>query len=64
MYVRTEHRGKGVNQKILDALLDWARESGLTEVRLEVYNENQPAVRAYDKAGFTANLLEMRMELK
>jgi GNAT superfamily N-acetyltransferase len=64
MYVRPEHRGKGVNQKILDRLLDWAKERGLVEARLEVYNENQPAVRAYEKAGFTANLVEMRMQLK
>lgn len=63
MYVKPEHRGKGVNQKVLDALINWAKEHGLTEIRLEVYNENLSAIKAYEKAGFTPNLLEMRMEI-
>ncbi len=64
MYVKPEHRGKGVNQKVLDALLNWAKERGLTEIRLEVYSENSAAVRAYEKAGFVSHLLEMRMEIE
>ena len=64
MYVKPEHRGKGVNQKILDALLNWAKERGLTEIQLEVYSVNNSAIRAYEKAGFTPRLLEMRMEIK
>ncbi|HQU85930.1 MAG TPA: GNAT family N-acetyltransferase [Pyrinomonadaceae bacterium] len=63
MYVKPEFRGKGVNQKILDALLNWAKERNLTEVRLEVYKENASAIRAYEKAGFKSLLLEMRMEI-
>lgn len=64
MFVKPEHRGKGVNQLILDALLDWARERNLTEVRLEVYQENSSAIKAYQKAGFTPHLLEMRLEIE
>lgn len=62
MYVKPEHRGKGINQKILDASLEWARSRGLSEIRLEVYSENPSAIRAYEKAGFTPLILEMRME--
>jgi ribosomal protein S18 acetylase RimI-like enzyme len=64
MYVRPEHRGKGVSQKIMDALLDWAKTHGLAEIRLEVYSENQPAIKAYEKAGFKPLLLQMRTEVK
>jgi ribosomal protein S18 acetylase RimI-like enzyme len=64
MYVKPEHRGKGVNQKILDALLNWAKQRGLTEIRLEVFSENQSAIKAYEKAGFKALMLEMRMEVR
>lgn len=64
MYVKPEFRGKGLNQKILDALLDWAKERNLTEVRLEVYSENASAIRAYEKAGFKSLLLEMRIEIE
>jgi len=61
MYVDPAHRGKGVNQLIVNALKDWAVSKGLTEIRLEVYNENTAAIRAYEKAGFTRYILEMRM---
>lgn len=64
MYVKPEHRGKGVNQKILDALLDWAKERNLNEIRLEVFKENLAAIKAYEKAGFQPLLLEMRMEIE
>ncbi len=64
MFVKPKHRGKGVNQLILDALLEWAKERNLTEIRLEVYCENVAAIRAYQKAGFVSNLLEMRLEIE
>lgn len=64
MYVRPEYRGQGINQKILQHLIDWAKERNLSEVRLEVYDENTIAKNAYLKAGFTPNLLEMRLEIE
>lgn len=64
MFVKPEHRGKGVNQKILDALLDWAKRRNLTEIRLEVYSENASAIKAYQKAGFAPHLLEMRVKIE
>lgn len=63
MYVKPEFRGKSVNQKILDALLEWARERNLEEIRLEVFTENISAIKAYQKAGFEPLLLEMRLNL-
>ena len=63
MYVKPEHRGKGLNNRIIEALKQWVISQGVTEMRLEVYNENLPAIRAYEKAGFTPNLLEMRLAL-
>ena len=63
MYVKPEFRGQGINQKILNALIDWAKSQNLTEVRLEVYDENTRAKNSYLKAGFKPNLLEMRLEI-
>jgi GNAT superfamily N-acetyltransferase len=63
MYVKLEHRGKGVNQKIIEALKQWAIAQGITELRLDVYHDNLPAVKAYEKAGFSRLLIEMRMGL-
>lgn len=61
MYVTPAFRGKGINKKILESLIDWAKLRGITEARLEVYEENTVAKTAYLKAGFKPNLLEMRM---
>lgn len=63
MYVKPSFRGQGINQKILHGLMDWARSQNLTEVRLEVYDENIIAQKAYLKTGFKPNFMEMRLEI-
>lgn len=63
MYVRPEARGRGLNRLLTDHLLAWARANDLPEVHLTVYPGNEPAIRAYEKAGFTPYILEMRLNL-
>ena len=63
MYVSPQHRGKGVNQVILKDLLNWSREMNLPEVHLTVYPGNEPAIKAYEKAGFRPYITEMRLHL-
>lgn len=60
MYVMPEHRGKGINNLITSALINWCRQHGLSEIRLEVYNENSSAIKAYEKAGFKPLITQMR----
>jgi GNAT superfamily N-acetyltransferase len=64
MYVIPEYRGKGVNQKIIEALKQWAIQQNITELRLDVYNDNLPAIKAYEKTGFKRHMIEMRMSTK
>ena len=64
MYVRPEYRGRGISRLVIDRLTDWARSQNLTELRLEVYAENSSAIKAYEKAGMTKNMIEMRMAIK
>lgn len=64
MFTLPEFRGKGINQKIIKALSEWASEKNLVEARLTVYNDNHGAIRAYEKAGFSKHLNEMRIRLK
>lgn len=64
MYVEPNHRGKGVNKKIMEALKQWAVLQHITEFRLTVYQDNQVAIRAYEKVGFTKHLIEMRLNVK
>jgi GNAT superfamily N-acetyltransferase len=63
MYVEPTHRGKGVNQLIITALKAWAQSRQITELRLDVYHTNTNAIRAYEKAGFSQHLIQMRMGL-
>ncbi len=63
MYVLPEYRGRGINKKIMDVLKDWAAGQKITEFRLEVYNDNVTAIKAYEKFGFTKYFLEMRLSL-
>ena len=63
MYVKPEYRGKGISQKIIEKLRIWAKSKKLTELRLDVYNDNDKAVFAYEKFGFKKHLVEMRMKI-
>jgi GNAT superfamily N-acetyltransferase len=63
MFVDPSHRGQAVIGRIIDALKKWCRARHITELRLEVYSGNQAAIRAYEKAGFAAHMLEMRLGL-
>ncbi len=63
MYVVPEHRGKGVNKRIVEVLESWSASKGVAEIRLEVYVANAAAIRAYEKSGYSGNVLEMRKGL-
>ncbi|MGC4034771.1 MAG: GNAT family N-acetyltransferase [Chitinophagaceae bacterium] len=63
MYVKPAHRGRGINQQVLQVLKEWLTENNISELRLVVYNDNLTAKNAYLKAGFNAHVLEMRMKL-
>ncbi|MEY8761959.1 GNAT family N-acetyltransferase [Chryseobacterium tongliaoense] len=62
MYVKPEYRGRGINKLILDELIGWSRSKGISEIRLDVYDQNEAAVKAYEKAGFEPLLLTMRLK--
>ena len=64
MYVPKKHRGNGYNKLIIDVLLVWCKERGIDEIRLDVYDVNHQAIRAYEKAGFKKHLINMRLNLK
>jgi GNAT superfamily N-acetyltransferase len=61
MYVMPEWRGKGVNKSIIENLKQWALNRKVKEVRLDVYYENNRAIKAYEKSGFAKHVLEMRL---
>ena len=54
VYLRPEHRGRGVMEDLLDALTAWLQSRGLPRARLNVHADNARARRLYEKAGFQA----------
>lgn len=61
MYVKPDFRGRGVIQMVITALQQWSVSKGVTEFRLEVYENNLGAIRAYEKMGYVKHMVEMRM---
>jgi len=64
MYVLPEHRGKGINKIIIEALKKWTHSQNIAELRLDVYFDNISAIKAYEKIGFSKHMIEMRFNLE
>ena len=62
MYVVSEYRGQGINSQIMKDLIDWGKTQGYTEFQLDVYAENESALKAYAKAGLVPEILTMRID--
>lgn len=63
MYVLPEYRGQGISGRLMEALIAWGKGKGAGEARLDVYHQNESAVRAYEKAGFHGLMLHMRKSI-
>ncbi|MEO6489226.1 MAG: GNAT family N-acetyltransferase [Ferruginibacter sp.] len=63
MYVLPQYRGLGINKMIMDDLASWTLSQNINELRLDVYHINEPAIRAYEKFGFTRHMVEMRKRI-
>ena len=50
--VHPDYRGRGISRRMLQMLIEEAREDGVTEFTLEVRAGNVPAVRLYESFGF------------
>ncbi|RJQ73720.1 GNAT family N-acetyltransferase [Pseudonocardiaceae bacterium YIM PH 21723] len=51
VYVRPEHRASGVADELMAAALDWSKDHG-GHVILQVLEDNQRAIRFYQRHGF------------
>jgi ribosomal protein S18 acetylase RimI-like enzyme len=63
MFVDPRYRRKGINKKVIDSLIDWSKSKGIDEIRLDVFDQNESAVSAYEKLGFSKTLVQMRIEV-
>jgi RimJ/RimL family protein N-acetyltransferase len=52
LLVAASHRRRGVGTALLDAAVDWARESSVRKLELHVFPHNGAAIALYEKYGF------------
>lgn len=64
MFVPEKHRGNAFNKLIMDTLLKWCKDRNVFEIRLNVYDTNPAAIRAYEKAGMKKHMINMRMNIE
>lgn len=58
-----EHRGQGYGTRALQAAEEWASESGLQHISLQVFGHNTSAQRLYKREGYQATRIYMTKSL-
>jgi ribosomal protein S18 acetylase RimI-like enzyme len=53
VWVDPAYRGRGLGTALVEEALAWGRERGATRARLWVHDQNQTAIRLYERLGFT-----------
>ncbi len=62
--VSREHRGGGLGRRLIEHVLQWAREQGMTRVTLLADRDNHAALDFYRKLGFgDSNMTVLRSKL-
>lgn len=58
------YRGRGIGQAVMEHLVQWAYEKGLTRLQLLADRENQPALEFYQSRGWsTTNLIVFKRQI-
>ncbi len=64
IYVLPAHRNRGFGSQLLDWVRQHASESGANALWLHVFGDNQAAVAFYQRAGFFATNISMRLDIE
>ena len=52
MGILESHRGKGIGTQLIQRMIDWAKDCGITRIELSVFGNNNKAIRLYKRLGF------------
>lgn len=55
MWVDPNYRGQGLGTKLIQNVVDWAKENKKEQILLDVGDENIPAIKLYYRNGFEPN---------
>ncbi len=59
IYVKSEHRKKGLGKKLINMAENWAKERGDRQIGLQVFINNKSAINLYEKLGYETESLSM-----
>jgi GNAT superfamily N-acetyltransferase len=63
MFAAQPIRGQGVGGRLVDEFIIWARERGAARLHVQAYAANEPAIRLYQRHGFTPLSTELVADL-
>ena len=61
--VDEKHRGKGIGTKLLEVVKEIAKSKGCTDLYLTVNQENENAIKVYEKLGFKVKNIVYMMKI-
>ncbi|WP_373542570.1 GNAT family N-acetyltransferase [Chamaesiphon sp.] len=63
IYVAPTHRRQGIGRALMEYAQTWAKAQGYTQIGLQVFTTNQPAIDLYQQLGYQARSISMMREL-
>jgi ribosomal protein S18 acetylase RimI-like enzyme len=63
IYVEPDYRRQGIGRELMRQAEVWARLEGYSQISLQVFTTNQPALDLYDSLGYEARSISMFREL-
>ena len=63
MCVDEKHRGKGIGTQILSFIKEYAKENNCTDLYLTVNEENEKAIKTYEKFGMKVKNIAYSMKI-
>ena len=64
LVVAQTHQRRGIGTRLMAEAHRWARDRGLTEIQLTVYDFNQPALRLYTRLGYAPDSHRLSRKLE
>jgi ribosomal protein S18 acetylase RimI-like enzyme len=62
IYVDPQHRRQGIGKALVEHAEAWAKTQGYTQMGLQVFTTNQPAIELYQQLGYQARSISMMRE--
>jgi GNAT superfamily N-acetyltransferase len=63
VYVAPAHRRQGIGRALMEYAHTWAKTQGYTQIGLQVFTHNQPAIDLYQQLGYRDRSISMMRDL-